>query len=310
MERINDTLKKLATSGSFKERYEQTKRDILQNEEVKAFIDQHQGTVTRSMIDGSIMKLYEYISQSKQCNDCPSLGECKNMMKGYDPHLVIKGNSIDIEYHQCPRKVMEDERARSQKLIKSLYVPKDILEASFSTLALDSPSRLQAVRLAKNFVEEYSPEKKMKGLYFYGKFGVGKSYLLGAIANELAENNFSSMIVYVPEFFREIKQSLGDNSINEKLEMVKKAQVLMLDDLGAETMTSWGRDEILGTILQYRMLENLPTFFSSNFNWDELTHHLTYSQRGEVEKMKAARIMERVKYLAKPVLIDGHNRRE
>jgi primosomal protein DnaI len=37
---------------------------------------------------------------------------------------------------------------------------------------------------------------------------------------------------------------------------------------------------------------------------------LTYTQRGEEEKLKAARIMERIKYLAKPVLIDGRNRRE
>jgi primosomal protein DnaI len=65
----------------------------------------------------------------------------------------------------------------------------------------------------------------------------------------------------------------------------------------------------LGTILQFRMLENLPTFFTSNFDFKELEHHLTYTQRGEEEKMKAARIMERIKYLAKPVEVLGGNRR-
>jgi primosomal protein DnaI len=286
------------------------KKEILENQDVRDFINKNRDQVTSEMVNESLMKLYEYISQSKECRDCPSLQECRNMMKGYDPHLVIRGNTIDIEYHRCPRKVVHDERTSSQKLIKSLYVPKDILQAFFSTLDLDSKSRLEAVRLAKNFVENYSAEERMKGYYFYGKFGVGKSYILGAVANELAQSKVASMIVYVPEFFREIKQSLGDNSLNEKLEAVKAAPVLMLDDIGAETMSSWGRDEILGTILQYRMLENLPTFFTSNFNFDELTHHLTYTQRGEEEKLKAARIMERIKYLAQPVLIDGRNRRE
>lgn len=83
----------------------------------------------------------------------------------------------------------------------------------------------------------------------------------------------------------------------------------MLDDLGAESMSSWTRDEVLGPILQYRMQENLPTFFTSNFDFQELEHHLTYSQRGEEEKMKARRIMERIKYLADSVPIDGPNRR-
>ncbi|MEG9297095.1 primosomal protein DnaI [Mangrovibacillus sp. Mu-81] len=310
MEKINNTLKKLAASNSFQQRYEKMKKEILENQDVRDFINKNRDQVTSEMVNESLMKLYEYISQSKECRDCPSLQECRNMMKGYDPHLVIRGNTIDIEYHRCPRKVVHDERTSSQKLIKSLYVPKDILQASFSTLDLDSKSRLEAVRLAKNFVENYSAEERMKGYYFYGKFGVGKSYILGAVANELAQSKVASMIVYVPEFFREIKQSLGDNSLNEKLEAVKAAPVLMLDDIGAETMSSWGRDEILGTILQYRMLENLPTFFTSNFNFDELTHHLTYTQRGEEEKLKAARIMERIKYLAQPVLIDGRNRRE
>lgn len=53
----------------------------------------------------------------------------------------------------------------------------------------------------------------------------------------------------------------------------------MLDDLGAETMTAWTRDEILGTIFHYRMAEQLPTFITSNFNYEELEHHLAQSQK-------------------------------
>ena len=37
--------------------------------------------------------------------------------------------------------------------------------------------------------------------------------------------------------------------------------VLILDDIGSEMNTQWVRDEVLGPILQFRMLEELPTFF-------------------------------------------------
>ncbi len=117
------------------------------------------------------------------------------------------------------------------------------------------------------------------------------------------------MIVYVPELFRELKSSIGDSTLNEKLEAIKKEPVLMLDDIGAESMSSWVRDEILGPILQFRMLDNLPTFFTSNYDFQGLEHHLTYSQRGEEEKLKARRVMERIKYLAEPVSVTGRNRR-
>ena len=117
------------------------------------------------------------------------------------------------------------------------------------------------------------------------------------------------MIVYVPELFRELKSSIGDSTLNEKLEAIKKEPILMLDDIGAESMSSWVRDEILGPILQFRMLDNLPTFFTSNYDFQGLEHHLTYSQRGEEEKLKARRVMERIKYLAEPVRVTGKNRR-
>jgi primosomal protein DnaI len=311
---INETLSKLINREDFKKRYEQLKNEVLSHPEVHSFIRKHQDVITEGAIDRSLIKLYEFIGQSKNCNQCPSLEQCRNILKGYHPHLVVQGNMIDIQYERCPTKIKHDERKRQEQLIQSIFVPREMLKASFSDIELvddgkPNESRIKAVELAEKFVSEYEPRKKMKGLYLYGSFGVGKTYILGAIANALAKKNIPSLLVYVPEFFRELKSSLQDQTINEKLDYVKKVPVLMLDDIGAESMSSWLRDDILGPLLQYRMMENLPTFFTSNFDFQQLAHHLTYSQRGEEEKVKAARIMERIQYLAYPVEIKGKNRR-
>jgi primosomal protein DnaI len=308
MEKINDTLKRLAGKGDFQKRYEMQRRETLNNPDVQAFLKSHEDEITADMINKSLIKLFDYAQQSKECNQCPSLEGCKNVMKGYHPKLVIQRGSIDLHYDKCPRKVMADEKRKNEKLIQSLYVPSDILHASFDAIYKDD-DRIDAVQKAASFLMSYKSDSKQKGIYFYGKFGVGKSYLLGAIANELANKKVSSMIVYVPEFLREMKSSIADSSLNDKIAAIKKVPVLMFDDIGAETMSSWTRDEVLGPILQFRMLESLPTFFTSNFDFHELEHHLSYSQRGEEEKMKARRIMERIKYLAEPVLVEGPNRR-
>lgn len=308
MEKINKTLKRLASNESFQKRYEQQRQQVLRNPDVKAFLTPHQNEINQTMIDKSMSKLYEYINQSKDCNKCDSLDNCINFMKGYHPDLVLERNSIDVVYKRCPRKIMADEKKKNEKLIKSLYVPRDILEATFEDFEGDS-GRLDAGDKAATFLMNYEAGKKPKGLYLYGKFGVGKSYLLGAIANELAKKQISSMIVYVPELLREMKSSIADSTLNEKIEALKREPILMLDDIGAEAVSSWTRDEVLGPILQFRMLESLPTFFTSNFNFGELEHHLTYSQRGEEEKMKARRIMERIRSLSVPVMVDGPNRR-
>ncbi|MBY0124041.1 primosomal protein DnaI [Bacillus sp. S/N-304-OC-R1] len=308
MEKINDTLKRLAGKENFQQRYERQRRETLNHPDVKAFLKSHEEELTDSMIEKGMVKLYEYSNQSKECNKCPSLDGCVNFMKGYHPKLVIERGSIDLHYDKCPRKVVYDEKRKNEKLIQSLYVPRDILEASFDSIYEDL-ERIDAIQKAASFIMNYVPGSKQKGLYFYGKFGVGKSYLLGVIANELAKKEVSSMIVYVPELLRELKSSIADSTLNEKIETIKKVPVLMLDDIGAETMSSWTRDEVLGPILQFRMLESLPTFFTSNFDFQGLEHHLSYSQRGEEEKMKARRIMERIRYLAEPVMVEGRNRR-
>ncbi|XJZ26436.1 primosomal protein DnaI [Bacillota bacterium Lsc_1132] len=308
MEKINQTLKRLAANENFQKRYAQMRSATLNHPEVKAFLAEHANELTNDIIEKNIGKLFEYIDQSKECNRCSSLEGCVNMMKGYQPKLVLTRNAIVLHYERCPRKMIDDEKRKNERLIKSLHVPKDILNASFDDFEKDF-GRLDAVDKAASFLMNYEQGKTHKGLYLYGKFGVGKSYLLGAIANELVKKKIPSMIVYVPELLREIKGSIGDSSLNVKIEALKKEPILMLDDIGAEAVSSWTRDEVLGPILQYRMLENLPTFFTSNFDFQGLEHHLTYSQRGEEEKVKARRIMERIRYLSEPVLIDGPNRR-
>lgn len=82
----------------------------------------------------------------------------------------------------------------------------------------------------------------------------------------------------------------------------------MIDDIGAEEVTPWVRDGNGGPLLHYRMVQELPTFFSSNLNFEELEHHLSITREG-AEETKAARIIERIKSLSTPYYLDGKNLR-
>ena len=134
MERINKTLQRLSGNENFQKRYQAMKQEILKNDEVRVFLHEHKDELTSEMIEKNLMKLYEYGNQSKECNKCASLGSCINLMKGYHPELIISRGAIEVHYDKCPRKVMEDEKRKNEKLIQSLYVPKDILRASFDDI--------------------------------------------------------------------------------------------------------------------------------------------------------------------------------
>ena len=171
-------------------------------------------------------------------------------------------------------------------------------------------ARFEIIKWLINFLETYQPKTGMKGLYLNGAFGCGKTYLISACLNELAKKDHKIAIIYYPEFLRSLKESFGDTeTYSEKFRLMKNVEILLIDDIGAETMTEWSRDEVLGTILQYRMQEGLTTFFTSNLTIKDLEEHFSISTKG-VEKVKAKRIIERIKQLTIEMTLVSENRRK
>jgi primosomal protein DnaI len=283
---------------------------VMADPRVDAF-RQANPNVPNKMFLKALPKLVEFLEGKELCASCPGLEQCQSILKGYEPSLSIDKGSIQVVYHPCAMKIKADREKRQSELIHSLYVPKDALKATFKTIAKGEPGRMEAMEAAGRFVQQYLQDPSVAmGLYIYGPFGVGKTYIMGAILNTLAERkSVESMMVYTPDFFRELKGSIEDQTLNEKLEYIKSVPILVLDDIGAETMSPWVRDDILGSILQRRMMDKLPTLYTSNYDYDELEAHLAYSNKSGTEYLKAKRIMERIRYLSTEVPINGKNRR-
>ncbi|RXT04763.1 primosomal protein DnaI [Ammoniphilus sp. CFH 90114] len=284
--------------------------NILHHRLVVEFCENHQD-VTEEMLDRSLVKLDQAILEHKNCQVCTELQACPNLVKGHQGKLTMALSYIDIVHVPCAKWNQHQEQKRRENLIKSHYIPKDVLAGSFQQFVQD-PQRFEAFRALMEFclkVEPGSKDRKMKGIYLYGPLGVGKSYLLAATARKLSTRGISSLMVYTPDFFREVKESLQDHSLQQKLETLKKVPILILDDIGAESLSPWARDEVLGAILQYRISENLPTLFSSNYDYSMLEEHLSHSAKGGMETMKAKRIMERIIHYTDAYFVSGINRR-
>ena len=80
---------------------------------------------------------------------------------------------------------------------------------------------------------------------------------------------------------------------------MKRADFAVFDDIGAESVTSWLRDEVLLPIFNERMDRQKLTWFTSNENFSSLENHYMYNQKSDKEELKAVRIMERIKSLSK-----------
>lgn len=239
--------------------------------------------------------LEECVNQRKKCIKCPGHIMCKNVMPGYVLTPELNEKRIIFSYVACSKYQDYLDNFSFSKNIICYDINKDLREASLKNVYRDEKARLPVVRYINDFIDKYLKGENPKGLYLTGSFGSGKTYLICALFNELAKNNIKSVIVYYPEFLRSLKSSFKDD-YEEKFNKVKKAPLLLIDDIGAEACSSWNRDEILGSILQYRMENHLATFFTSNLNLNELEEHLSSTSNG-VEKIKARRVLERIKQL-------------
>ena len=243
----------------------------------------------------------------KNCENCKNIMECKNTVTGYVYYPSLEQNNLVFSYIACKyKKKLEKERAY-QNNVMIVDMPKEILDASMKNIYTDDKNRLETIKWLTTFIKKYEMGEKTKGLYLTGNFGCGKTYLVAACFNELAKKGKKVAIVYYPEFLRELKESFSDDFKNI-FNKTKKAELLLIDDIGAETTTNWNRDEILGTILQYRMQESLPTFFTSNLSIKELEEHLAGSD--SEGKIKSRRIIERIKYLTDNITMVAENRRK
>lgn len=311
IEPIKETLKRRGEQPNFMAKFEEIRQRTLQDERLQTFFNEHKEHLTDEMIDTALPKLFDYLSQSTTCCGCGSVEKCTNPVQGFIPKLQLSSYAIEVNYEPCEQKIKEDTARATARMINSLHMPKETINATLSSMEIDTHGRVQLANFAADFINAIKEKGKVpdKGLYLWGGFGVGKSFVLGAIANELAAIGVRSVLVYVPEFLREMKQAIDDRTLQEKITFVKEAPVLMLDDLGAETLSSWARDEILGTILHYRMAENLPLFITSNLDYAQMAEHLAGNNRGNIDVIKAARLMERIQATTLPMQLDGNNRR-
>lgn len=225
------------------------------------------------------------------CLHCKSLLECQNKIEGYAYIPTCKSDHIEFNYRSCK---YQEKMLKERSFLKNVYyvdIPENIKIARMKDIYTDDKARYDVIKYLKKFINDPTT----KGLYLHGNFGCGKTFLITAAFNELARKNIKSAIIFWPSFLKKLKSSF-DSDFSEIFEKVKKIPVLLIDDIGAENMTPWARDEILCPILQYRMEESLSTFFTSNLNINELEVHLSLSKEG-VDTVKAKRIISRIEQL-------------
>ncbi len=118
----------------------------------------------------------------------------------------------------------------------------------------------RALKTAHKFAE------KPKGwLIFMGSYGCGKTHLAAAIANYRAKLGAPPLFIMVPDLLDHLRATFSPKSevsYDRRFDEIRTSPLLILDDLGTQSMTPWVREKLY-QLFNYRYNAELPTIITT-----------------------------------------------
>ncbi len=127
--------------------------------------------------------------------------------------------------------------------------------------------------LQKALKASHSYAEKPRGwLVFMGGYGSGKTHLAAAIANYRAGLGEPPLFIMVPDLLDHLRATFSPNSsvaFDRRFDEIRTAPLLVLDDLGTQSMTPWVREKLY-QLFNYRYNAELPTVITTSDSMDEM----------------------------------------
>ena len=144
-----------------------------------------------------------------------------------------------------------------------------------------------AFEACKTFAQ--NPKDDLPWLVLSGPSGCGKTHLAAAISNRQIELGKDVFFAVVPDLLDYLRATFGpasDVTYDELFEAIRNTPLLILDDLGMQSDTSWAQEKMF-QVLNHRFNAELPTVITTSYSVDELDGRL----RARLSDKHVARII-------------------
>jgi DNA replication protein DnaC len=195
------------------------------------------------------------------------------------------------------------EMVREERRLTAAHIPDRYLHCTLDGYEtnFDNVHSLQkeALVTARMFVSEYPAGTDGRGLLFTGTIGVGKTHLaVGVLKRLVREKGVKGLFCDYRELLKSIQNSYNPQVQTTELELLKPvfaAEVLVLDDLGAQKPNEWVWDTV-ALILNTRYNDNQTTIITTNYpDLPAAGGGLTEAQRAAKELTLGDRIGDRMR---------------
>jgi DNA replication protein DnaC len=192
-----------------------------------------------------------------------------------DPQLVTHVHIIAPDYRQPTQDAGHHDFSSLDLLHNKTFATFDQRRGEGLKVE-DIESLKRAFDAAREFAE--NPEG---WLVFTGPYGCGKTHLAAAIANYRADLGHLPLFVVVPDLMDHLRATFSPNSsvsLDQRFEEVCTTPILILDDLGTQSMSPWVREKLY-QLFNYRYNAELPTVITTPEFKDEIDPRLLSRMR-------------------------------
>ena len=217
---------------------------------------------------------------------------------GFD-YLYVNISEDCIEYERCDCskskdywKEIDNKEYEQQKrniirniiniIYKQNYIGRKLQEMNLENFYFDSSNKY-VLDVVNDYINKNKDIMKSDSLIIMGKSDTGKTHLAAAIANKLIENDKIVLMERLTNLLDRIRETYENNtkSENELIEIYSNVDMLVIDDLGTEKISSWALEKLY-TIIQNRYENGLPIIITTRFNKDGLIERFSYSKDSDL----------------------------
>ena len=248
------------------------------------------------------MDLLAYVDDHEPCLHCHGINECPKMNKGqqitlsYDSyvHRDVRSCIYGLEKHENDQ-LLSRFHYNNMSTRLALISLKDMVSEAMNK------NDARTMILTKQLIE-YVNKPQAKGFLVCG--GPNRTRIMSGMMNELARRGYEVGLCHVPTLMADVKASFNSNEDTSLVELVKNIPYLLLDSVGEENVTNWSRDEVFAMILDYRILNELPTFMTSAYGFEDLETIYMSKYNDKREQLRAKNIVSKMKALCCEIIID------